>query len=292
MQHAKNKITPVILAGGQGKRLWPLSRANHPKQFITLPGLKISTFEMTLTRVANRDLFNPPIIVCSQSHSNLVREILDRRDICDAKLILEPCARNTAPALCAALIAVQNNDPMLVLPADHVIEDLEAFSREIERAAREALNGAFICFGIEPDSARSVYGYVQKGTAMGDRVFEIKNFKEKPTLKIAKNFFQSGDYLWNSGIFIALPQTFQTLFEAYAPTILKHVQSSLNQEFQIDRETYSQLPNISIDYALCEKIEQAVVIHARFDWCDIGSFQSLFEKAYRGIIPAKRKVLA
>lgn len=278
-------MIPVIMSGGSGTRLWPLSRKHKPKQFLKLFGDN-TMFQQTLKRLTGVASLEPPIVVCNQDHRFMVAEQLQQLEITSPTIILEPFAKNTAPALAiAALQAISNgNDPiLLVLAADHVIEDTDAFHHAISVAEQEAEKGALVTFGIVPTAPNTGYGYIQASEK--EQVSKVKAFVEKPDLATAETYFSSGDYYWNSGMFMFKASTLVSELEKYSPAIIKACKASLSggvedlDFIRLGSEQFEACPEDSIDYAVMEKTDKAVVVPLNAGWSDVGSWSSLWECA-------------
>ncbi len=281
------QIIPVILSGGSGSRLWPLSREQHPKQYLPLVGNN-TMLQETLLRLKGLDNLADPVIICNSSHRFMVAEQLKQIDINNPTVLLEPVGKNTAPAIAAAAIYTINSAQdkkdqiLLVLSADHLIEDISSFHSAIDSATKHATNGKLVTFGIAPVDANTGYGYIHKGETLNN-AFTIKEFVEKPNQKDAKSFLNSGDYLWNSGMFMFKPGVFieeLSLFDNGMASLVelsvKNASSDLDF-FRLDSDSFSQINGESIDYAVMEKTDKAVVIPLNANWHDIGSWSALHE---------------
>lgn len=283
-----NKICPVILSGGAGTRLWPLSRAAFPKQFLPIAGQE-SLFHATLERVSDKTIFERPLVVCAQKHRFLVRDILSEMK-CDADILMEPVGRNTAPALLAAALSVQSKSPgsvMMVMPSDHLINDTRAFVEDAQKAAKASQHNCMALFGIPPVSPHTGYGYIKKSNVSGKQegVFKIERFTEKPNEQKATEYYESGKYLWNSGMFVMradiiideiknlCPDIYESVFQAW------HSANEDLGDTLLDEENFKLAPDLSIDYAVMEKTDKSFVIPASFDWDDLGSWDSLVDHA-------------
>lgn len=279
-------LVPVILAGGSGTRLWPLSRELYPKQLIPLVGER-TMLQDTLARLAGLEGCADPILVVGTDHRFLVAEQLREGGIRAAAIVLEPEGRNTAPAVAvAALLArARGEDPcLLVLPADHVITDVAAFHDAIGRATAQAREGSLVTFGVEPDRPETGYGYIHRGDALPvDSVFGVARFVEKPDAKTAQKFLESGDYLWNSGMFAFLASVFLEELKAHAPDILSAAEAAVNGASRdldftrLDEAAFGACPANSIDYAVMEKTSRAAVVPVSMGWNDLGSWGALWE---------------
>ena len=278
-------MIPVVLSGGSGTRLWPSSRSLYPKQFLPLVSDQTMVQE-TVARLQGSTASPDPIIVCNQDHRFMVAEQLRAIGTRPAAILLEPAARNTAPAVAlAALQASQHHeDPiLLVLPADHVITDAAAFHAAIRLADKAAREGRLVTFGIVPTHPETGYGYIRTtGTA---EVRKVEAFVEKPDLVTAKSYLDSGNYFWNSGMFAFRASLFLKELAQHAPDILAACEKSLqlaasDLDFvRVDKEAFSQCPENSIDYAVMEKTANAVVIPLAAGWSDVGSWSALWEIA-------------
>ena len=276
-------IIPIILAGGSGTRLWPLSRKIHPKQFISLVN-ETSLFQDTLTRLPKEAL--DPIVICNEDHRFLVAEQAREINVTLNCIILEPIGRNTAPAIALAAIKVLNdfeNPILIVLAADHKIENKSAFHDAIKIAHKLAENNKLVTFGIIPKSAETGYGYIEIEKKDKAEYFDIKSFVEKPNKKNAINFLNSGNYLWNSGMFMFNASIYLSELNKFEPEILTSCKKSLSNEFKdlefirIDKKEFCKSPNQSIDYAVMEKTNKAKVVPLDAGWSDVGSWDALMD---------------
>ena len=276
-------IIPIILAGGSGTRLWPLSRKIHPKQFISLVN-ETSLFQDTLTRLPKEAL--DPIVICNEDHRFLVAEQAREINVTLNSIILEPIGRNTAPAIALAAIKVLNdfeNPILIVLAADHKIENKSAFHDAIKIAHKLAENNKLVTFGIIPKSAETGYGYIEIEKKDKAEYFDIKSFIEKPNQKNAINFLNSGNYLWNSGMFMFNASIYLSELNKFEPEILTSCKKSLSNEFKdlefirIDKKEFCKSPNQSIDYAVMEKTNKAKVVPLDAGWSDVGSWDALMD---------------
>ncbi|MEY4505661.1 MAG: hypothetical protein RL297_239 [Pseudomonadota bacterium] len=280
-----NITLPVIMAGGSGTRLWPLSRELFPKQFLTLSG-QLSMLQSTNARLDGM-AFAQPLVICNENHRFLVADQLQRvQALKTGHILLEPAGRNTAPALAlAALHATQNGaDPLLlVLAADHMIEDTKAFQTAVRDALPLAQAGALVTFGIEPTAAETGYGYIHKGPEAGTGAFKVKAFVEKPSLALAQSYLNSGEYLWNSGMFLFRASRFLQELETYRPDILsvcRQAMSSAQTDMdfvRVDAAIFKSCPSESIDYAVMEKTDASMVVPLNAGWSDVGAFGALWD---------------
>ncbi|MBQ0720529.1 MAG: mannose-1-phosphate guanylyltransferase/mannose-6-phosphate isomerase [Gammaproteobacteria bacterium] len=281
-------MIPVVLSGGSGSRLWPLSRAHYPKQFIPLAGEQ-TMLQDTLGRLQGLQAEGlSPLVICNEQHRFMVAEQLREIDVTAQNILLEPVGRNTAPAVALAALAAAPEDILLVLPADHVIDDVPAFHRAIELACSEAEQGALVTFGVVPTSAQTGYGYIQAAggglsQAGGSVAQRIAQFIEKPDLATAQAYVDSGGYYWNSGMFAFKASRYLEELERYQPAMLSACRAALDGasvdlDFtRIDAELFAACPDDSIDYAVMEKTDNAVVIPLDAGWSDIGSWSALWD---------------
>ena len=276
-------IVPVILSGGSGTRLWPLSRKLHPKQFLSLAS-ETTLLQDTILRLPKTT--EPPLIICNEEHRFLAAEQLRQINTTPNGIILEPVGKNTAPAIALAALKLidKNTDPLLlVLSADHLIQDNKAFHQAIVFAEKLANQDKLITFGIVPDKAETGYGYIETGKSLDNNCYEIKSFKEKPHKKDAELYLTSNKYLWNSGMFMFKASTYLKELEKFEPNIVKLCKKSLGKTKQKDldfirlnNKKFFQCPNKSIDYAVMEKTDNAAVVSLDANWSDIGSWSALF----------------
>jgi len=278
-------MIPVIMSGGSGTRLWPLSRKQRPKQFIALFG-ENTMFQETLNRLNGLDEIQSPIVICNNEHRFMVAEQLHELDIPSPNIILEPVGRNTAPALAISALEAQANgyDPiLLVLAADHVIDDVPAFHQAIAAATTLAEEGKLVTFGIVPTSPNTGYGYIQ--AEQKNTISQVKAFVEKPDLETASKYVESGSYYWNSGMFMFKASTLLLELEKYSPSILSSCREALSKGVKdldftrLDTAAFTACPSDSIDYAVMEQTDKAVVVPLDADWSDVGSWSSLWECA-------------
>ncbi|EAN3374363.1 mannose-1-phosphate guanylyltransferase/mannose-6-phosphate isomerase [Salmonella enterica] len=277
---------PVIMAGGTGSRLWPLSREYHPKQFLSVEG-KLSMLQNTIKRLASLSI-EEPVVICNDRHRFLVAEQLREIDKLANNIILEPVGRNTAPAIAlAAFCALQNADNadplLLVLAADHVIQDEIAFTKAVRHAEEYAANGKLVTFGIVPTHAETGYGYIRRGELIGNDAYAVAEFVEKPDIDTAGDYFKSGKYYWNSGMFLFRASSYLNELKYLSPEIYKacekavgHINPDLDF-IRIDKEEFMSCPSDSIDYAVMEHTQHAVVISMSAGWSDVGSWSSLWD---------------
>ena len=279
-------IIPVILSGGSGSRLWPLSRETYPKQFLPLVD-QHTLLQSTALRIAGLAGVTAPLVVCNEEHRFMVAEQLRAVGIQPAAVILEPVGRNTAPAVAVAAVHAQNQgaDPiLLILPADHVISDVEGFRAAVRQVAPHAEAGRLITFGIVPTAPETGYGYIEAGARLDELgVCAVERFVEKPDLATARNYLETSGYSWNSGMFMFRASAFLAELERLAPAMLTASQQALaaghaDTDFLwLDREAFAACPKDSIDYAVMEKTRQAVVMPLAVGWNDVGSWSALWE---------------
>jgi mannose-1-phosphate guanylyltransferase len=273
-------IIPVILSGGGGTRLWPLSTPEKPKQFLALTSDK-TMFQLTMDRVQDRALFAAPTIVANAAHEALVR---DQHDVSDATLLLEPCARNTAPAI--ALAALAASDPkavLLVMPSDHVIADVAAFHAATQVALPFAEEGWLVTYGIAPTAPETGYGYIRMGAELGSGVQQVERFVEKPDQQRAEAMLAEGNHSWNGGIFLFRADIYLGALASYAPDMLAAAQKAMaaaqqdGNRISPNAEAFAACPADSIDYAVMEKAERVAVVPVSMGWSDVGSWDALYE---------------
>jgi mannose-1-phosphate guanylyltransferase / mannose-6-phosphate isomerase len=288
-----SSIYPVILSGGSGTRLWPLSRAMYPKQFIRFNGRDQSFLTETLRRVPETQGIQPPIILCNNDHRFLVKSELDQARIAPKAIVLEPIARNTAPAIAVAAVMVAAEDPsavLVVMPSDHAIRDAAKFLKAVQLAATVAATGKLVLFGIKPDAPETGYGYIRMGAPLNgskSEAYKVDAFVEKPDAKTAAQYLKAGNYVWNSGIFVLHARTFIEELGRLQPKILSAARQSLAAAeedlgfLRLDRASFAEAPSISIDYAVMEKTAAAVVLPIDVGWNDVGAWSSLWDLAPR-----------
>jgi mannose-1-phosphate guanylyltransferase/mannose-6-phosphate isomerase len=283
---AAGTLIPVVLSGGSGTRLWPLSRELYPKQLLPLLGAH-TMLQDTMLRLAGLNA-EAPLVVCNEAHRFLVAEQLRVMGTSAQGILLEPVGRNTAPAIAlaalAAVAAGKGEALLLVLPADHVIRDIAAFQQAVQTAAVAAKAGLLVTFGIVPQTPETGYGYIRRGAPLPDGgSWRIDRFVEKPERARAEEFLASGDYYWNSGMFVFSARRYLEELRRYAPDIADACERSFGAakrdlEFtRVDTAAFSACPGKSIDYAVMEKTAEAVVIPLDAGWSDVGSWSSLHE---------------
>lgn len=285
------RIVPVVLSGGTGSRLWPLSREGFPKQFWPLVSADTTMLQDTVARAMGSG-FSAPIIVCNEAHRFMVAEQLQAAGVAKPTIVLEPVARNSAPAIAAAALIAHEQDPGAVLwlmAADAAISDRAALSAALGRAAAAARAGRIVAFGMQPTSPETGYGYIETGEALAglEGVFGIARFVEKPDVATAEGFLSGGKHLWNSGMFVATAATLLAELERLTPALLAAVRSAVSEAtrdldfIRLAAEPFERAPDISIDYAVMEKTAHAAVVPASIGWSDVGSWSALWEVSER-----------
>ena len=284
-------ISPVILSGGAGTRLWPLSRQSKPKQFLALDGEQ-NMMAATAQRVGDKSLFAPPLLICSDAHRFMVAESLRQAGITPRALVLEPVGRNTAAASVIAALILASEKPdslMLLLPSDHIIRDLDGFRAAVLAAQPAALAGRLVTFGMTPLSPETGFGYINyspleagESNQNWSEVFPVRKFVEKPDAATAQAYLDDGHYLWNSGMFLMRADRLLAECQAHAPEIFDLCAASLSgggadRDFiRLQPESFAALPSIALDVAIMEKTQFASVVPAEFGWSDVGSWDSLW----------------
>ena len=281
-------LTPVLLSGGVGSRLWPVSREAHPKQFQPLAG-ELSMLQQTLQRTSDLEE-SPPLVVCNEEHRFMVAEQLRQVNLQAGALILEPQGRNTAPAVALAALQAVTTDPqalLLVLPADHLIRDVEAFVAAVGKAIPLAQEGRLVTFGVVPSAAETGYGYIKCGAGLASDLYDLERFVEKPDAATAQEYVDSGNYLWNSGMFLLRANAYLEQLGEHAPEILSSCQqamagASVDLDFvRPDALAFDECPSDSIDYAVMEKTDAGAVVSLDCGWSDVGAWSSLWDVAQR-----------
>ncbi|WP_286221825.1 mannose-1-phosphate guanylyltransferase/mannose-6-phosphate isomerase [Marinobacter apostichopi] len=280
-------IHPVIMAGGTGSRLWPLSRQLNPKQFLKLTDSPLSMLQSTVARLEGLKA-EKPLLICNEEHRFLAAEQMRQSGQDDVQIILEPCGRNTAPAIALAAIQLcessgSNNPLMLVLAADHLIQNTEAFQQGVAKAIPLAEQGKLVTFGIVPSHPETGYGYIHRGTELASDCYSVDKFVEKPDLDTANAYLASGDYLWNSGMFLFSAREYLKELETHRPDILSACKAAIADASEdlhftrVNADLFAQCPAESVDYAVMEKTDKAAVVALDAGWSDIGSWSALWD---------------
>lgn len=279
------RVTPVILCGGSGTRLWPLSRRTAPKQFVKI-GDELSLYQNALQRLDENDLYDPPLIITNADYRFQVSEQALELGIGLGAILLEPSARNTAAAIgaAAALCELDNPECLLhVLPSDHYVTDDKAYRSACAIAAETAQLDHLVTFGIEPTKPATGYGYIKAGKLLDSGAYEVATFIEKPPLDEAQAMLDAGGYSWNSGMFMFRADTFMKELEQFEPAVADAARQAIRDAekdldfFRLDATSFNESPNISVDYAVFERTSKAAVVPASIHWLDIGSWQSMWE---------------
>lgn len=285
-------ILPIIMAGGTGSRLWPLSREHYPKQFLTVSDEQ-SMLQATISRLSGIE-HQPPLVICNEEHRFIAAEQLRLGGTEHSGIILEPVGRNTAPAIAIAALYAMNNvtngeDPtLLVLAADHLIKDTSAFLASVERGIPFAEAGKLMTFGVVPTSPETGYGYIKAGQSHGE-AFDVCKFIEKPDLSTAKDYLLKGEYFWNSGMFLFKASRYLEELQKHRPDILSICKKAIavadpDLDFiRVDKEFFQECPNDSIDYAVMEKTSSAMVLPIDVGWSDVGSWSALWDVSEKDI---------
>lgn len=272
-------IVPVILSGGSGTRLWPMSRPERPKQFLALTATE-TMLQLTAAR-AHGDAFSAPIVVANASHAEQVEAQLAAIQSTPQAIILEPAGRNTAPAIALAALQADGDAPLLVMPSDHVILDRDAFHTAIHAALPLVEDGWLVTFGITPDAPETGYGYIKVGEEVAAGVHRVARFVEKPQRAAAEAMIASSDHAWNGGIFLFRADAYLRALEQFRPDILAGARASMDGATREgtrifpDRAAFEASPSDSIDYAVMEKADQVAVVPVAMGWSDVGSWDAL-----------------
>jgi len=288
----KSPIIPVILSGGSGTRLWPLSRAALPKQLLALGGEHTMIQETALR--AGSVATQPPIVICSEAHRFLVAQQMQDVGISPSAIVLEPEGRNTAPAAAVAALLASEIDAaaiVVLLPSDHSISDRASFERTLNSAVMGAQAGFIVTFGIAPAGPETGYGYIEQGDAVDqlDGLFLVRRFVEKPDHQTARDYLSSGGYSWNGGMFVFRADILLQEFERHCPGVLAGARASLAQskrdpEFiRLDDSSFGKIQDISLDYAIMEHTDKAAVVPCEIGWSDVGSWSALWSLGTKNI---------
>ncbi|MBL4680941.1 MAG: mannose-1-phosphate guanylyltransferase/mannose-6-phosphate isomerase [Pseudomonadales bacterium] len=276
------KVIPVILSGGSGTRLWPLSRKQYPKQLISLVN-ETTMLQDTLLRTDGFDA-SDPLIICNEDHRFLVAEQILQLNKKAASIVLEPCGRNTAPAIAVAALMQEDPDSiLLVLSADHVIMDVDQFQTILREGVIQAELDMMVVFGVVPNGPETCYGYIQAGELLGETSRRVDSFVEKPDLATAEKYLAEGNYFWNGGMFMFKAGRFIDELKTHHPEMLKYCQLALDKSetdldfTRLDKDAFEKCPSDSIDYAVMEHTKKAVVIPMDVGWSDVGSWSSLWD---------------
>ena len=285
---AEHRFHPAILSGGTGSRLWPLSRAALPKQLLALAGER-TMIQETVRRVSIAGAA-PALLICNDEHRFLVAEQMREIGVKPSAIVLEPAARNTAPAAAIAALKIaqkQEDGIVLLLPSDHVVTDEPAFARALDMAASLAAKGSIVTFGIKPTKPETGYGYIETGKEIARGAHAVARFAEKPDAKTARAWLEDGKHLWNSGMFVFRADVLIAEMEEHAPQVLEAAREALKKAksdldfLRLDGDAFAHAPEISIDYAVMERTRRAAVVPADFGWSDVGSWTALWELAER-----------
>lgn len=274
------RITPVILSGGAGKRLWPLSRAGMPKQLIALAGEE-SLLGQTARRVGDRARFDAPIVVAGADHAEAVEQQLEAAGAAPALLIVEPFGRNTAAAIALAALTAGADDILLVMPSDHLIADPDAFQAAVELAFPFAAEDWLVTFGIAPDRPETGYGYIRRGERLGEGVYRAESFAEKPHRTLAEAWLAEGGHDWNAGIFLFRAGAFLAALDQHAPDVLAAARASIEAGRREGSRRYPEpgafaaSPALPVDVAVMERSDRVAVAPVEMGWSDVGSWESL-----------------
>ena len=281
------KLVPVILSGGAGTRLWPLSRELYPKQLLALAGER-SLIQDTAARASGEE-FGPPIVVCNEEHRFVIAEQLRRIGIAPRAVVLEPAGRNTAAAAAAAAALLAPGEIMMLLPSDHAIKETGAFLDATKRAAAAARAGRLVTFGIEPERPETGYGYIKRGMPLPGLAgaFAVERFVEKPDLDTARQYLAEGGWAWNSGMFMLPGELFLAELGKFEPAIARAATDAVAKAkrdldfIRLDKDAFAASPSKSIDYAVMERTGLAAVVPASLGWSDVGAWDALWEMGVR-----------
>jgi len=276
----KHNVYPILLAGGVGSRLWPVSREHAPKQLIKFTG-EDSLLQGTLKRLALALDTDNVRIVCGEKHCHETARQMEEIGVAPTgKIICEPCGRNTAPAILLAVLNILKDEKDAVLcifPADHVVRDNSVFQDKLKSAIKLADEGYIVTFGIRPHYPETGYGYIEGEKELPGGALLIKRFVEKPDVKTAKEYIKAGNFFWNSGMFAFRASVIMDAFKIFEPELFKRMSNLVAGKETVAKADYEKLPNISIDYAIMEKTDRGAVLPSDFGWSDIGSWKSLYD---------------
>ncbi len=276
------QLLPVILSGGSGTRLWPLSTASHPKQFLALTGSR-SMLQLALERVADRNLFDPPLVVANPAHAGVIEQQLEEVGATVSGLILEPMAKNTAPAIALAAFAAKADQLLLVMPSDHLIKDTNALKAALGKAIPLARKDWLVTFGIRPARPETAYGYIKRGRELAPGAFVGERFVEKPDAANAARYVSEGGYDWNAGIFLFRAGAYLDALALHAPEMFAAAQSAMARtvrsglQIRPEEVSFAASPAQSVDYAVMEKAARVAVIPVDMEWSDVGSWDAIHE---------------
>ena len=293
----KVKLLPIILCGGTGTRLWPLSRKSFPKQYLSINNNKNSSFlQITVQRIKNLENAENPIVICNEEHRFITAAQLRQITIKPSSILLEPSSQNTAPAITAAALKAisSGNDPiLLILPSDHQITNEKIFLNSIEKAIKATIEGHIVTFGIKPSNPATGFGYIKSKDCLNNNFsgpYQIESFIEKPNKELAEKLYQDKTYSWNSGIFMAKASILIKELETFCPEPVLNCKESLRNKIndldfeRLDKNSFQKCPNISIDKAIMEKTSRGVVFPLQIKWSDIGSWKSFWENSSKDVM--------
>lgn len=274
------KIYPVLLAGGTGTRLWPISTKAKPKQFVSLFG-NLSLFQITIKRFTKNKYiqFNDPLIVTNKKYSSIVSSQMQDLGINDYHILEEPAVRDTGPAIALATEYILQKDPdatIILIPADHYMPKPDQFFKLIEKGLFQ-IQDNIIIFGIKPTRSETGYGYIHKGFDLGHDCYNVLEFKEKPDKQTAIEYLESGEYFWNSGIYLFKAQTLMQAFKNHCPEVYYPIKYIYDENRILDINNFKNIPSISIDYAITEKSSNVIMVDSPIEWSDVGSWEGLWE---------------
>ena len=276
----KTNVYPVLLAGGSGTRLWPVSRELYPKQLVKFVG-EDSLLQITIKRLAPVFDAENIRVVCGKEHFSEIARHMEEIDIrADGKIICEPCGRNTAPAILLGMLHIlkyEEDAILCIFPADHVIRNISVFHEKLRSAIKLAEMGYIVTFGIKPHYPETGYGYIESAGEITDQAFAVQRFVEKPDMETARRYVDAGSFFWNSGMFTFKASVMMNELKIHQPELLKKMKPLALTEGYISQESYQLLPNIAIDHAIMEKTDKGAVLPSDFGWSDIGSWKSLYD---------------